>query len=136
MEIKLGRMVHLGYGKYWRSDEIVGLCPLENNRGPGRRTEVFVATREDPLVASRSERSILSDMASLPSEEFQAEEARGLLSELLEDIHDVNPVLRRMLENEARVDLDTWELRIKSLLHRTTTREEEEDQEDLFSLPG
>ena len=25
LEIKQGRMVHLGYGKYWRSDEIVGL---------------------------------------------------------------------------------------------------------------
>jgi hypothetical protein len=136
LEIKHGRMVHLGYGKYWRSDEIVGLCPLEDNRGPGRRTEVFVSTREDPLVVSRSERSILSDMASLPSEEFHAEEARGLLSELLEDIHDVNPVLRRMLENEARIDLDIWERRIKSLLQRGGAREGEGDQEDLFSLQG
>ena len=25
MEIKSDRMIHLGYGKYWRSDEIVGL---------------------------------------------------------------------------------------------------------------
>ena len=105
MEIKQGRMVHLGYGKYWRSDEIVGLCPIEENRGPGRRTEVFVSTREDSLVVSRSEQSILSDMASLPDNEFEAEEARSLLNEFLEDLQDVNPVLRRMLENEVRVDL-------------------------------
>lgn len=136
MEIKHGRMVHLGYGKYWRSDEIVGLCPIEDNRGPGRRTEVFVSTLEDPLLVSRSEQSILRDMASLPNEEFQAEEARGLLAELLEDLHDVTPVLRRMLENEVRLDLDVWERRIKALLHRAANREEEDDQEDLFSSKG
>lgn len=135
MEIKQGRMVHLGYGKYWRSDEIVGLCPIETNRGPGRRTEVYVATREEPLVVSRSEQSILSDMGTAPRREFRAEEARGLLSELLEDLRDVNPVLRRMLENEVRLNLDIWERRIRSLIHQASTREEEEDedQEDLFS---
>lgn len=132
MEIKQGRMVHLGYGKYWRSDEIVGLCPIEEDRGPGRRTEVYVSTREEPLPVSRSERSILRDMASLPDEEFEAAEARELLSELMDDLHDVNPVLRRMLENEVRVDLDIWERRIKNLLQRGTVREDEE-QEDLFS---
>jgi len=136
LEIKLGRMVHLGYGKYWRSDEIVGLCPIEENRGPGRRTEVFVSTREDPLLASRSEQSILSDMASLPNEEFEAEEARSLLSELLEDLNDVTPVLRRMLENEVRLDMDIWERRIRALLYRSSKREEAEDQEDLFSPKG
>ena len=135
MEIKQGRMVHLGYGKYWRSDEIVGLCPIEEDRGPGRRTEVYVATQEEPLLVSRSERSILSDMASLPDNEFEAEEARGLLSELLEDLQEVKPVLRRMLENEVRVDLDMWDRRIKTLLQRGPSREEQ-DQEDLFSLPG
>ena len=135
MEIKLGRMVHLGYGKYWRSDEIVGLCPIQENRGPGRRTEVYVSTREDPLIVSRSEQSILSDMASLPDNEFQAEEARSLLSEFLEDLHDVNPVLRRMLENEVRVDLDMWERRIKALLARAQDGRQSEDQEDLFSAP-
>ena len=136
LEIKQGRMVHLGYGKYWRSDEIVGLCPIEENRGPGRRTEVFVATREESLVVSRSEQSILSDMASLPDNEFEAEEARSLLSEFLEDLQEVNPVLRRMLENEVRVDLDMWERRIKGLLVRVPGARESENQEDLFSAPG
>ena len=134
MEIKQGRMVHLGYGKYWRSDEIVGLCPIEENRGPGRRTEVYVATTEDPLIVSRSEQSILSDMASLPNREFEAEEARGLLSEFLEDLNEVSPVLRRMLENEVRVDLDMWERRIKALILRGTGSKDDEDQEDLFSV--
>lgn len=136
MEIKHGRMVHLGYGKYWRSDEIVGLCPIEKNRGPGRRTEVYVSTREDPLIVSRSESSILSDMASLPDEVFKAEEARATLSELLEDFHDVTPVLRRMLENEVRLNLDVWERRLRTLLMSGEKLREEEDQEDLFSPPG
>jgi len=134
LEIKHGRMVHLGYGKYWRSDEIVGLCPIEENRGPGRRTEVFVATQELPLVASRSERSILSDMASIPNEEFQAQEALGVLRDLLEDLQEVNPVLRRMLENEVRVDVDMWERRLKALLVRGSGGDVDGDQEDLFSL--
>ncbi len=136
MDIKQGRMVHLGYGKYWRSDEIVGLCPIEENRGPGRRTEVFVATREEALVVSRSERSILSDMGSLPDEEFEAEEARALLSELTEDLDEVSPVLRRLILNEVRVDLDLWERRIKAMLHRGALREEDGNQEDLFSPKG
>lgn len=136
MEIKQGRMVHLGYGRYWRSDEIVGLCPIEEDRGPGRRTEVYVSTREDSLVVSRSEQSILSDMASLPNNEFEAEEARGLLSEFLEDLQEVNPVLRRMLENEVRVDLDMWERRIRGLLARGGSAREAENQEDLFSAPS
>jgi hypothetical protein len=111
----------------------VGLCPIEENRGPGRRTEVFVATQEAALAASRSERSILRDMASLPDGEFEVEEARSLLGELLEDLREVNPVLRRMLENEVRLDLDMWERRIKALLLRGGEKEEEENQEDLFS---
>lgn len=134
LDIIVGRMVHLGYGKYWRSDEIVGLCPIEEDRGPGKRTEVYVASREDPLVVSRSEDSILRDMARLPDDEFNAEEARGLLSEILDDLGDVTPVLRRMLEHEVRLNLDMWERRIQSALTRGLNEEEEEDQEDLFTV--
>lgn len=135
MEIKQDWMVHLGYGRYWRSDEIVGLCPIEENRGPGRRTEVYVSTREEPLVVSRSEESILRDMGNLPDGEFAAEEARAALSELLEDLDEVTPVLRRMLEHEVRLNLDVWERRIRALLQRASKTEEPEDQdqEDLFA---
>ena len=34
MDVKRGRMVFLGYGKYWRSDRILGLMPIEEGRGP------------------------------------------------------------------------------------------------------
>jgi hypothetical protein len=35
MNIEKGRMVPLGYGKYFRSESIVGFEPLEDGRGPG-----------------------------------------------------------------------------------------------------
>lgn len=132
MEIIHGRMVALGYGKFWRSDEIVGLRRIEEDRGPGRRTEVHVSTRENPIVASRSERSILQDMVRLPDEEFRAGEARDLLGELLDDLSDINPVLRRMLANEVRFDVRAWEQRIKALLDEGAG---DDRQEDLFSSP-
>src|SRR6267378_2506783 len=54
-EIKRDRMVFLGYGKYWRSDTILGLMPIEEERGPKRRTNVFVEGRAEPIIASRTE---------------------------------------------------------------------------------
>jgi hypothetical protein len=134
LEIIPSRMVALGYGKFWRSDEIVGLCRIEEDRGAGRRTEVHVATSEEPIVASRSERSILRDMVRLPDEEFRAEEARDLLAELLDDLSDINPVLRRMLANEVRVDIRAWEQRIAAILEHDGDGGDDE-QEDLFSSP-
>ena len=35
MDIKRDRKVFLGYGKYWRSDAIIGLMPLEEEREAG-----------------------------------------------------------------------------------------------------
>lgn len=134
MEIKTGRMVHLGYDKFWRSDEIVGLCPIEKDRGPGRRTEVWVATRAEPLVASKTERSILRDMVHLPREEFEVEAARELLTDLLDDLGDLTPVLRRMLLNEAHLDINAWERRISSFV--TEAQQDDDNQEDLFQGEG
>ena len=82
MEIKPGRMITLGYGKYWRSDAIVGLMPIEEERGPGQRTEVYTATLDQPIVASRSERAILEDMAFVTGDGFQLHEVREILSDL------------------------------------------------------
>ena len=46
---------------------------IEEGRGPGRRTEVYVATREDPVVASRSEQTILNAMAGVDEMSRSAE---------------------------------------------------------------
>jgi hypothetical protein len=108
-------MVYLGYGKYWRSDAILGLRPIEEERGPGRRTEVFTATFEKPIVASRSEEAILRDMAVASDEEFRMQEAREMLSDLLEGLEDVPDVLRRMLTTEAHFDVPQWIRRLRAL---------------------
>lgn len=55
-------MVSLGYGRFVRADDIVAVLPIEEGRGPGRRTQVHVAGLAVPIVASRSEDAILADM--------------------------------------------------------------------------
>jgi hypothetical protein len=57
------RMVSLGFGKFARSDKIYALEPLRGaERGDGRRTKVWVEGLTDPVIASRTERTILQDM--------------------------------------------------------------------------
>src|SRR5260221_6588246 len=36
-------------------DSIIGLMPIEDERGPKRRTNVFVQGRAEPIIASRTE---------------------------------------------------------------------------------
>jgi hypothetical protein len=55
-------MVRLGYGRFVRANEIVAVLPIEDGRGPRRRTYVHVAGLAQPIVASRSEEAILADM--------------------------------------------------------------------------
>lgn len=132
MDILPGRMIYLGYGKYWRSDEIVGLLPIEEGRGPGRRTEVWVSTREDPIVASRSEQTILGEMAALPDEVSRAAAMRSALESLEEELSDLPPVLRRLLKREGGIDADFWIRRLRSLAGQQGPLEDDEGQEDLF----
>ena len=56
-------MVVLGFGKYARADKIYALEPLgEGERGHGRRTRVWIEGVPEPIIASRTERTILLDM--------------------------------------------------------------------------
>jgi len=130
VEIRAGRMVYLGYGKYWRSDAIVGLRPIEEERGPGRRTEVFTATLDQPIVASRSERAILRDMTVGSEEQFRIQEARAILTDLVDALDDIPDVLRRMLLTEARLDVARWERRIRALVQ--SEAEHPDEQNELF----
>lgn len=129
MDIRPNRLVYLGYGKYWRSDQIVGLVPIEEERGPGRRTHVYVATLERPIVASRSEETIRREMAAGGDEEFRVQELHSAAADLLDDLSGLSPVLRRVLQNEASFDVRRWERRLRTLLH---TADENSEQEDLF----
>src|SRR5216117_3582944 len=103
MEIKRDRMVFLGYGKYWRSDAIVGLMPIEEDRGPRRRTNVFVEGHAEPIVASRTEQ--------------------------LAAFHEFSPVLRRALQHEHHFDVEKWEQRLGEIL-RSPTAPEPADQNE------
>jgi hypothetical protein len=57
------RMVFLGFGKFARADKIYALEPLRGaERGDGKRTRVWVEGLGEPIIASRTERTILQDM--------------------------------------------------------------------------
>ena len=130
MDIKRDRMVFLGYGKYWRSDGIVGLMPIEEERGPKRRTNVFVQGRPDPIVASRTEQSILEDMGASESG-FQAQALREAVTELLAAFHEFSPALRHALMNEHHFDVEQWEQRLGDML-RAPQPAEPVEQNELF----
>lgn len=130
-------MVHLGYGKYWRADGIRGLVPVEEDRGPGRRTKVFVEGQPDPIVASRTEEAILEDMEA--EEGSRAREVREAATDLLERLRGLSPVLRRMLRSEGGLDLEHWIRRLESVTGDRAGADADADpadetQEDLF--PG
>ncbi len=56
-------MVFLGFGKWVRADRIYALEPITGpERGGGRRTRVWVEGIAEPILASRTERTILEDM--------------------------------------------------------------------------
>ncbi len=130
MDIKPNRLVYLGYGKYWRSDHIVGLVPIEDERGPGRRTLVHVATLAEPIVASRSEDAIRQEMAAAGDEEFRVAELRTALADLVDELSELSPVLRRMVLNEGGLDLRRWEQRLRALAGHDSVVS---TQEELFS---
>ncbi len=131
MEIKPDRMVYLGYGKYWRSDAIVGLMPIEEDRGPGRRTEVYTATLDQPIIASRSEEAILLDMAVASDEQLRMQEIREVLTDLQDAFESFPDVLDRMLATEVRFDVAAWTRRLRALLSTDAARSAA-DQSDLF----
>ena len=56
-------MVFLGFGKYVRADRIYALEPIVGNeRGSGSRTLVWVEGIPDPVVASRTQHTILEEI--------------------------------------------------------------------------
>lgn len=60
-------MVFLGFGKYVRADRIFALEPITGaERGSGRRTLVWVEGIAEPIVASRTQETILEEMGADP----------------------------------------------------------------------
>jgi len=131
MEIKRNEIIPLGYGKYYRSDKIVGLEPIGEDRGPARRTYVYVEGRGEPVIASRAEGTILRDLV-MSREEAEASVALDLLERILHEMEKVGPILRRSIREETGLDLDDIAARIRRVLAREDEGEEL-DQGALFT---
>ena len=116
MRIEKGTMVALGYGKYFRSDSIVGIEPIEQGRGPGNRTNVYIENLGEPIIASRSEGVILRDLIEQPKEITKTREQHQLLNDILDSITSINPVVRSIVHDQANWDIDRLEERIKEIL--------------------
>ncbi len=117
MDIRENVVVPLGYGKFIRSDKIVGLEPIEEDRGPGKRTHVYVEGINKPIVASRTETSILSAMVETPDEIIEATAALDLLKDILDDVTQVGPMLKKSIKDEAKLDLEKISLKIEELIN-------------------
>jgi hypothetical protein len=109
MKVIPDRIVALGFGKYVRADKIVALIPIEEERGSGRRTLVYVDALPEPLVAGRTEGTILRDMVGPESGSVE------LLRELQLQIGQVRPLLKSSIRSEAGLDLDKLSRRISDL---------------------
>ena len=117
MEIRKDVIVPLGYGKFIKSDKITGLEPIEEDRGPGKRTYVYVENLDKPMVASRTENSILSSMVETPKEFIEATAAVALLQDILDDITQIGPMLQKSIKEEAKLDLKKIGIRIEEIIN-------------------
>ena len=116
MRVDKGVMVALGYGKFFRSDSITGLVPIEEDRGPKRRTKVYVENVEEPVIASRSENAILRDLIGIPRAEARTQEQYEVLRDILDTLSEINPLLRTIIKDQGNWDLGALEERIRDIL--------------------
>jgi hypothetical protein len=116
LEVKKGVIVALGYGKYFLSDKIIGFVPIEDDRGPARRTHVYIEGLAEPMVASRTEQTMLKDMTREGPGEFAAAMALELSERIYSDLQHVGPMLRRSIKEECGLDIDDIERRTRELL--------------------
>lgn len=118
MEVKANVIIPLGYGKFVRSDRIIALEPIEDDRGPGKRTRIYIEQINSPIIASRTETSVLADMVETPKEIMEAIASFELLHDIYDDINNIGPMLRKSIKKEVQLDLDRIERRIGELLKR------------------
>jgi hypothetical protein len=118
LEVKKGVIVSLGYGKYFLSDKIVGFVPIEDNRGPARRTHVYIDGLDEPVVASKTEATMLKDMSVEGPGQVECAMALDLLERINGDFQHVGRMLRRSIKDEVGLDIDDLEKRIKDVFTR------------------
>ena len=114
-------MVFLGFGKYARADRIYALEPiLGEERGGGKRTIVWVEGISEPLVASRTERTILQDMGEDASAQASVlEDALALAERLADDSERIGPLLARSIKVESGVDVSELGKKARDLLEQS-----------------
>jgi hypothetical protein len=109
------RMVFLGFGKYARADKIYALEPLTGDeRGGGRRTRVWIEGVPDPIIAGRTERTILHEMGQEAAANAQIIESAVDLAKRIAsgaesgqiNLTDLGRRARRLLESTARPQED------------------------------
>jgi hypothetical protein len=105
------KMVFLGFGKYARADKIYLVEPITDaRRGSGSRTLVWIEGVPDPVVASRTERTILHEMGQDAAGGSQLlDQALDLAERLVQqtdsgrvDLTDLGRRARRLLESTAK----------------------------------
>ncbi|HIA70069.1 TPA: hypothetical protein EYN98_29300 [Candidatus Poribacteria bacterium] len=133
MKVEPGVMIQLGYGKYFRSESIMGLEPIEEERGPGKRTNVYIEGFSNPIVASRGEGAILHDLTRSPDEIIQIREHTELLKDLLDSISGIPPMLRSIIRDQGNWDLDRLERHVREILE-TELDPEDNNQQLLLSV--
>lgn len=72
-------MVPLGQGRFVRADRIYAVLPVEGpERGPHRRTDVYVEGLARPIPTGHSERAVTADMQRALAETADAQPRRRL----------------------------------------------------------
>jgi hypothetical protein len=103
-------MVALGFGKFARADRIFALERIAGEeRGDGHRTRVWIDGVTDPLIASRTEVTILRDMG----------QESAIVKPELDEALDLAARLASAAD-EGRVDLSDLGRRARRLLASTT----------------
>ena len=133
MKVEPGVMIQLGYGKYFRSESIIGLEPIEEERGPWKRTNVYIEWFSNPIVASRGEGAILRDLTRSPDEIVQMQENTELLKDLLDSLSGIPPMLRSIIREQGNWDLDRLERHVREVLE-TELDPEDDSQQLLLSV--
>lgn len=118
MKVQKGRMIPLGYGKYVRAESIVSIVPIEEGRGPGKRTQVSVKGLDAPIIASRSENAIIRDVTESRAEASVSREQLELLEDILDSVEEINPLVRNIIRDQGNWNLDRLEQRLKEALNR------------------
>ena len=106
VRIQPGQLISLGYGKFVRSDEVISVESITDERGPGRRSLVRLRGVVEPIVASRADASIVDDLVTPPDEALRMREMRTTLGRVVGGLEGIPAVLQPAIRQETDVDVE------------------------------